>query len=90
MIGFLGVLFSINYRLGRLSSADEFLREDGVKTRELVESSKREIQEQMRSDVQQLRSESEQTRGEIRRLADAMVSHHHDSDGTTVFRIPPA
>ena len=66
VIGFLGVLFSINYRLGRLASADEFLREDGVKTRELVESSKREIQEQLRSDVQQLRSENELTREQMR------------------------
>ena len=66
VIGFLGVLFSINYRLGRLASADEFLREEGVKTRDQVESSKREIQEQMRLDVQQLRSESEQTREQMR------------------------
>lgn len=80
MIGFLGVLFSINYRLGRLAGADELLREDDVKTRGRVGSSTSEIHEQMRS-------ESEQTIGDIRRLADALVSHHHDSDGTTVFRI---
>ena len=36
-----------------------------------------------------IRTEQDATRAEIRRLAEALVSHTHDADGTTIFRIPP-
>ena len=36
-----------------------------------------------------IRTEQDATRAEIRRLAEALVSHSHDADGTTIFRIPP-
>ena len=52
-----------------------------------------DLREQVSADNTQLRelirSEGERTRAELGRLADALVSHYHDSDGTTVFRIPP-
>ena len=36
-----------------------------------------------------IRTEQDATRAEIRRLAEALASHTHDADGTTIFRIPP-
>ena len=36
-----------------------------------------------------IRTEQDATRAEIRRLAEALATHTHDADGTTVFRIPP-
>ena len=36
-----------------------------------------------------IRTEQDATRTEIRRLAEALASHTHDADGTTIFRIPP-
>ena len=36
-----------------------------------------------------IRTEQDATRAEIRRLAEALTSHTHDDDGTTIFRIPP-
>ena len=36
-----------------------------------------------------IRTEQDATRAEIRRLAEALASHTHDPDGTTIFRIPP-
>ena len=132
-IALLGFMMSINFRLGRLASADEFLQKGNLDTQELVRSEvqqlrseNEQIRQQMRSDSQEsreqmrlleerlreemrlqdertreemrlqdertrelIRSEGEQTRAEIRRLAEAMVSHHHDDDGSIQFRIPP-
>ena len=144
VIAFLGLIFSIHYRLGKLASADEFLQKGNLDTQELVRLEVRQLRseneqtreqmrldsqesreqmrlledrlrEQMRLDSQEskeqmrlledriredmrfqeertrelIRSESEATRAEIRRLADALVSHHHEADGSVVFRIPP-
>ena len=36
-----------------------------------------------------MRVEHEVTRAEIRRVVEAIASHTHDADGTTIFRIPP-
>ena len=36
-----------------------------------------------------MRVEHEATRAEIRRVVEAIASHTHDADGTTIFRIPP-
>ena len=36
-----------------------------------------------------IRTEQDATRTEIRPLAEALASHTHDADGTTIFRIPP-
>ena len=75
----------------------EEMREDNRQLREEmraeIRENSRQLREEMRESNQQLRelirSESEATRAEIRRLADALVSHHHEADGSIVFRIPP-
>ncbi len=82
----------------QLRSENEQMREqmrlDSQESRERMRLLEERLREQMRLQDERtrelIRSESEQTRGEIRRLADALVSHNHDSDGTTLFRIPPA
>ena len=75
----------------------EEMREDNQRLREEMREEMREnsrqLREEMRESNQQLRelirSESESTRAEIRRLADALVSHHHEADGSILFRVPP-
>ena len=104
LIAFIGINARIFDRLGRLEQGfgmlrDDYqhLREDNRQLREEMREDNRRLREEMREEMrennQQLRelisSESEATRGEIRRLADALVSHHHEADGSIVFRIPP-
>ena len=75
----------------------EEMREDNRRLREEMREEMRENNQQLREEIREsnqqlrelIRSESEATRGEIRRLADALVSHHHEADGSIVFRIPP-
>jgi len=75
----------------------EEMRADNQQLREEMRADNRQLREEMRAEIREsnqqlrelIRSESEATRGEIRRLADALVSHHHEADGSIVFRIPP-
>ena len=64
----------------------EEMRENNRQLREEMRENNRQLREEMR---ELIRSESEATRTEIRRLVDALVSHHHEADGSIVFRIPP-
>ena len=65
-------------------------REDLQRTEDRL---RQEFREELRNTEERLRdlirSESEATRNEIRRLADALVSHSHDPDGSIRFVIPP-
>ena len=54
-IALLGFMMSINFRLGRLANADEFLQKGNYDTQEVV-----------RSEVQKLHSENEQIREQMR------------------------
>ncbi len=78
----------------QLRAENQQMREQMRLDCEQLRSENQQTREEMRLQEERTRelihSESEQTRVEIRRLADALVSHHHDSDGTTLFRIPPA
>ncbi len=93
LIAFVGVNARIFTRLGGLEQGFELLRDDYKELRE----DNRQLREEMRAEIREsnqqlrelIRSESEATRGEIGRLADALVSHHHEADGSIVFRIPP-
>ncbi len=104
LIAFISINFRISDRLGRLEQGFEMLlndnkdfREDSKQLREEMREDNRQLREEMREDNRQLReemrelirSESEATRAEIRRLADAMLSHYHDEDGSVRFRLPP-
>ncbi|MYC35859.1 MAG: hypothetical protein F4X66_02940 [Chloroflexi bacterium] len=93
LIAFIGVNARIFDRLGKLERGFGMLRDDYQHLR----ADNRQLREEMRAEIREsnqqlrelIRSESEATRGEIRRLADALVSHHHEADGSIVFRIPP-
>ena len=44
----------------------------------------------LQQDVQNLRDEfREEIRTSTQRIIDALVTHEHDSDGRTIFRVPP-
>ena len=79
LIAFVGFVATVHLRLGRLEKGHEVL-ENGQKDLRADNAALREL----------VRSESEQTRTEIRRLAEAMLSHYHDEDGNTKFSVPPA
>ena len=104
LIAFIGVNARIFTRLGGLEQGFELLRddykelrEDNRQLREEMREDNRQLREEMREEIREsnrqlrelIRSESEQTRAEIRRLTDAMLSHYHDEDGNTRFRVPP-
>ena len=93
LIAFIGVNVRIFTRLGGLEQGFELLRDDYKELREDNRQLREEMREEIRESNRQLRelirSESEQTRAEIRRLTDAMLSHYHDEDGNTRFRVPP-
>ena len=104
LIAFVGVNARIFTRLGGLEQGFELLRndykelrEDNRQLREEMRADNRQLREEMRAEIREsnqqlrelVRSESEATRAEIRRLVDALVSHHHEADGSIVFRIPP-
>ena len=61
-------------------------REDLQRTEDRLRQELRNTEERLRDLI---RSESEATRNEIRRLADALVSHSHEPDGTIKFSVPP-
>ena len=61
-------------------------REELRNTEERLRGELRNTEERLRDLI---RAESEATRNEIRRLADALVSHSHDPDGSIRFVMPP-
>ena len=81
-----------------MENGQKELRADNAAFREQAHAENQQLREEMRESNRILReemreligSESEQTRAEIRRLADAMLSHFHDEDGNSRFSVPPA
>ncbi len=74
----------------------EMLATEIQSVRTEIQSVRTELQteiQSVRTEIQhmqeQIRAEHEATRMEIRRLVDALMSHRHDTDGETYFRIPP-
>jgi hemerythrin len=83
--------------LDKLATATERRFERFEETMEKVSSDMERRFERSASDMERrferseetMRVEHEVTRAEIRRVVEAIASHTHDADGTTIFRIPP-
>jgi hemerythrin len=83
--------------LDKLATATERRFERLEETMEKVSSDMERRFERSASDMERrferseetMRVEHEVTRAEIRRVVEAIASHTHDADGTTIFRIPP-
>ena len=83
--------------LDKLATATERRFERFEETMEKVSSDMERRFELSASDMERrferseetMRVEHEVTRAEIRRVVEAIASHTHDADGTTIFRIPP-
>jgi DNA anti-recombination protein RmuC len=81
----------------RVATATEKRFERLEETMEKVSSDMERRFERSASDMERrferseetMRVEHEVTRAEIRRVVEAIASHTHDADGTTIFRIPP-
>jgi galactokinase len=81
----------------RVATATEKRFERFEETMEKVSSDMERRFERSASDMERrferseetMRVEHEVTRAEIRRVVEAIASHTHDADGTTIFRIPP-
>lgn len=84
LLGFVAVVY---FKLGKL--------EQGLAaSRELTLSESRRLSDKMDADYTRLSDKMDaqhaETMGAIQRLTDAFLSHHHEADGTIIFRIPPS
>lgn len=70
----------------RVATATEKRFERLEETMEKVSS---DMERRFERSEETMRVEHEVTRAEIRRVVEAIASHTHDADGTTIFRIPP-
>lgn len=70
----------------RVATATEKRFERFEETMEKVSS---DMERRFERSEETMRVEHEVTRAEIRRVVEAIASHTHDADGTTIFRIPP-
>ena len=71
------------------ADTEKALEKNAADTEKALEKSAVETEKRFDRLEETMRAEHEATRAEIRRLAEALASHTHDSDGTTIFRIPP-
>ncbi len=90
---FISLGWNVLYRLGKLEkgaeNTEKALEKNAADTEKALEKSTVETEKRFDRLEETMRAEHEATRAEIRRLAEALASHTHDSDGTTIFRIPP-
>ena len=101
---FISLGWNVLYRLGKLekgventekaleknaADTEKALEKNAADTEKALEKSAVETEKRFDRLEETMRAEHEATRAEIRRLAEALASHTHDSDGTTIFRIPP-
>lgn len=73
-------------RFERLEETMEKVSSDMERRFELSAS---DMERRFERSEETMRVEHEVTRAEIRRVVEAIASHTHDADGTTIFRIPP-
>ena len=90
---FVSLGWNVLYRLGKLEKGAEdmekALEKAATNTEKALEKAATDTEKRFERLEETMRSEHEATRAEIRRLVEAMASHTHDTDGTTIFRIPP-
>ena len=71
------------------TDTEKALEKAATNTEKALEKAATDTEKRFERLEETMRSEHEATRAEIRRLVEAMASHTHDTDGTTIFRIPP-
>ena len=85
--------FNIVYRLGKLEKGAEDMEKALIKaatdTEKALVKAATDTERHFERLEETMRVEHEVTRAEIRRVVEAIASHTHDADGTTIFRIPP-
>lgn len=97
---FVSLGWNVLYRLGKLDQGTEDMEKalDKLATaterrferfEETMEKVSSDMERRFERSEETMRVEHEVTRAEIRRVVEAIASHTHDADGTTIFRIPP-